>query len=266
MATPPSSMPAAERKLTRSSLNFRSSVISVFVAMNRVEPFMLHRDLITATSRLFHQHRFDSVVHLPHETPALFEVYAEWVYSNRSSAILQNLRAHEVVHRADGSGQLDQPGADHLLGLAILGERLRDVTFKNAVVDAYVDMLMTGCICPTHFAKAIYEGLPRGNGFARLYVDVWCWNSDESWFEELEERDDPNSAPGAFWLDVVKRRIQLGRRVYDARIKAPWVANRAQYYEVEGEMVLDDEENAEQAVGTEDDDIDVLVKPEPKSR
>lgn len=228
------------------------------------EPFILHRDLVTETSQLLQQYRSESAITLPDESPALFEVYAEWIYSNRSLTILHNLRAHETVKRGDGSGLVDQPGAEHLFHLYCLGERLRDAAFKNAVVDAYADMLNEGGSCPTHFARWIYAELPPGNAFARLYVDMWCWNSDGSWFEELEAKDDPNTAPAAFWLDVVKRKTQLGKKVFDARLRAPWVADRTQYYEVEEQPLQNGGEKRGQVGVQRSDGAIFLVKQEPE--
>ncbi|KAF4535157.1 hypothetical protein BFW01_g12307 [Lasiodiplodia theobromae] len=233
--------------------------MSIYVSIS-AEPFILHKNLITSTSALFRDYRFESVLTLPEEDAALFEVYAEWIYSNHSLAVLHDLRAHEVVKRADGT--TDQPGAEHLFHLYCLGARLRDVTFKNAVVDAFVDMLMKATECPTHLAKWIYERLPPGNTFGKLYVDMWCWNSDESWFEDLEQRDDPISAPGEFWLDVVKKKTLLGKKIYDARLRVPWVADRTQYYEEEKH-----ETGGEHSVWSsvhQTENSGVVVKPDPE--
>lgn len=222
---------------------------------NDTEPFKLHKDLASASSSLFRRYRNEDALNLPDEEPHLFELYAQWLYSKNSKAVFKDLRAHELVKCDDGT--IDQPGAETLFHLFCLGERIRDVTFKNTVVDAYIDAVKRAKNYPTHLAAWIYERLPENSGFRKLYIDIWCWDSDELWFEDLESRDDPLTAPGAFWLDVFKRKTELGRTVYGSRYKKPWDSDRTQYHETEEETEGEAEDQVE-----EDETLEVVTKSE----
>lgn len=239
--------------------NFRGPLLSIYIGSDS-DPFVVHKDLLGATSALFRRYLSEDALTLPDEDPQLFEIYAQWLYARNSKAVLKELRAHELVPRDDGSGVSDQPGADTLFHLFCLGERIHDVKFKNAVIDAYIDATIKGEENPIHLAGWIYERLPEASTFKRLYIDIWCWNSDVHWFEDLQPRDDPLTAPGAFWLDVLKKKTALGRNVYDGRLRAPWVADRGQYHEEECEDGDDGEEL--DATKDENEDLEVVIKTE----
>lgn len=229
--------------------------MGVYVGPNR-KLYHIHKRLLLGASRLLQ--RSDGSVDLPNEEPRLFQVYMEWLYGNRSKTVFKAINAHEVTVTATGTE--DMPGARALIELYLLGERLRDVKFKNAVVDAYIKAVQKATNSPACFAAQIYSQLPTDSPFRHLYVDMWAWYFNHMWFEDLEPGDDALAAPGEFWLDVTKKSAHYGKSRYNARAKPPWVANKAQY--LEEEVQEEDEVEESDEMEESDHDFEAIVKQE----
>jgi hypothetical protein len=111
------------------------------------------------------------MVELPDCDPDNFIVYAEWLYTGRMCTIAPgdyDLMLGAIKERAT------------LSGCYALGSFLQDSDFRDAVIDALVDMVVCNNFTYTVPAKVVYDISSSKSPHRKLAVDfvVHCWSTD----------------------------------------------------------------------------------------
>jgi len=165
--------------------------------------FAMKPEWTSATSR---------IVDLTDEDPDVFEIYLHWLYFKTLSTI-----------------QGRPPSADmeyiELAQCYVLGEKLLDVKFKNAIMDALVEVLENEqkgtCILPGSWAiETIYEGTTEGSPARILLVAMWIGRAAPSCKVTL------NKCHPEFIIDLAKGFLEL-----DVAVTSPWKDSMEKYYE-----------------------------------
>ncbi|OCL08415.1 hypothetical protein AOQ84DRAFT_40631 [Glonium stellatum] len=145
--------------------------------------FYVHEDLICSSSEFFRnainggwRKSDDRVIQLANDPPDAFGLYIQWLYTKRiPSGDFENTKS-----------LIEQEYAQ--LGVAyVLGEKLQDLAFKNAIIDALIevtDILMVSgkpCFPRPDTVRYIYEGTPGPCGVRRLLVDFFMYHGDREW-------------------------------------------------------------------------------------
>ena len=193
-------------------------MINVAVGTNG-NTYPVHESLICASSDFFQTARKPEwsegnpgVVDLSDEKPDIFEVYLHWLYFKTLSTVQ------------------DQPPTSNpeYLELAqcyVLGEKLLDVKFKNAVIDAMIDVLVNQpeddvFIPGPSTIKTIYEGTMEGSLVRTLLVDIWAARAGKSGKTDLDE------CPPEFAIDLAKEFLDL-----NLMVDSSWEDSMEKYHE-----------------------------------
>ncbi|KAF2466688.1 uncharacterized protein BDR25DRAFT_268059 [Lindgomyces ingoldianus] len=157
------------------------------------------------------------VVELPDDVPAAFSLYMHWIYSKRLPVL------------PDPKELVTGEGGYHTLAYAyVLGERLMDFEFKNAVQDAYVLYARgsppTKRYYPTNEEiRIIYDGTRENSPMRKFLADIWTWRGKYEWIEK--DRDLPQD----FLADVTTALLKTRPPIED--LSRPWKNSHEQYHD-----------------------------------
>lgn len=136
-------------------------------------------------------------MNLPDDEPDVVEIYIHWLHARQiaSKAVFDAGFAHEYS----------------LLSRAIaLGEKLQDVGFANALVDALITLINetekdnTYCYPRPRHLRYIYEHTSQTAPVRRLLVDIWFWHAKE---DTMMETDD-DQYPHDFLVDLARKALR----------------------------------------------------------
>jgi hypothetical protein len=189
-------------------------MINVVVGTNG-NTYPVHESLICASSNFFQTARKPEwsagnpgVVDLSDEMPDIFEVYLHWLYFKTFPTI-----------------QDQDPEYMELGQCYVLGEKLLDVKFKNAVIDAMSDVLENqpedDVFIPGPLTiETVYEGTPKGSPARALLVDMWAVKAGKFGKADLDE------CPPEFAIDLAKEFLEL-----NLLVDSPWEYSMEKYHE-----------------------------------
>ncbi|KAK3076874.1 hypothetical protein LTS18_011764 [Coniosporium uncinatum] len=173
--------------------------------------FSVHEKLICASSDFFKdgmsrdwKESRERTFTFEYDEPEIFDIYACWLYYQKFPT------------RLDRGGLEGNKEYVQLAKAYVLGEKLQDRDFQDAVIDAVVDKsnhLTEGnkTWSPVGDAvKIIYDGTPDTSPAQKLLVDIHCHYGHTLW---LTDHCPPNKdIPHDFLLD-------LARKMFDERPK-----------------------------------------------
>ncbi|KAJ4365564.1 hypothetical protein N0V83_008184 [Neocucurbitaria cava] len=121
-------------------------------------------------------------VDLTDEDPEVFKVYLHWLYMRTLPTVHRDLNLRGQKHEFD-----------QLSNCYILGEKLMDVRFKNAILDGVVDAMNNTPFCTGKMPgeasiNIIYSGTSEGSPARRLLVDIWVMYAGENWIKHLTDK------------------------------------------------------------------------------
>ncbi|KAF2707461.1 hypothetical protein K504DRAFT_492928 [Pleomassaria siparia CBS 279.74] len=157
------------------------------------------------------------IIDLPDDDPAAFSLYLQFIYSKQLPILSDTHDDMDVSYQ----------GLDMAYGY-VLGERLMDREFKNAISDAYV-LFARGTppgrrSYPTNEeVRIIFEGTSERAPLRQLFVDIWCCRGKYEW---MEIDDD---LPRDFLFEVTKALLKA--RPSLESMSRPWKNNHLQYHE-----------------------------------
>lgn len=189
---------------------------SIFVGDDTTEPYVVHLDLLTATSEFFKKaltgefKEKDGIVRLADECPDVFERYMGWLYNAKLSTNLK---------------------WSNIFDIYAFGIFIQDDKFCNAVIDYLVKAVMDKKRIPKSLAHRAYLKLPPSSPFLMLLVDFWVHNTinDSVWFTVRNDtKSDCALGPAEFWVAVahglsVKASSKTGGG-------QPWEENKCRYH------------------------------------
>ncbi|OQO01633.1 hypothetical protein B0A48_12669 [Cryoendolithus antarcticus] len=126
----------------------------------------------------------ERTIRLPEERPDDFRYYLHFLYKHEiATEPLDNPAGFDIAERY----------AFHA-DLYLLGERMQDRDFKNAIIDCMIETneLRNECNdteCPhVDTITTVYEGTPAPSPMRRLLVDMYVRQGDATWFAGADMR------------------------------------------------------------------------------
>ncbi|KAH0366959.1 hypothetical protein KCU65_g5002, partial [Aureobasidium melanogenum] len=101
---------------------------------------------------------------------AAFRLYAEWVYSGHIQQGSLKVNAEDVDFSSIGQAY-------------ILGEKLQDEDFKNAIVDLLVQTIVTQGKMDLTLSTLVFEGTSASAPLRKLLVDLYVWYGQKDWLK-----------------------------------------------------------------------------------
>jgi hypothetical protein len=135
---------------------------TIFVG-NQTEPFVVHHNLITASSGFFAKalngefKEKEGIVRLKDQNAEHFSRYIQWLYDGK---VLFD-RAKENRHK--------------VLMQTILGSFIQDRWYCNALIDALIDDVVKKYSFPSALSREAFAKLPASSPFLKLLVDFWVY-------------------------------------------------------------------------------------------
>ncbi|USP73218.1 hypothetical protein yc1106_00492 [Curvularia clavata] len=138
-------------------------------------------------------------IDLTDEDPAIFEIYVHWLYFRVLPTTAEDLDNTEVDFEFCT-----------LSKCYVLGEKLMDTAFKNAIIDAFteakfetphLDLPSPGVIPVT----IIYDGTPKNSPARRLMIKMWSKYATADWAPLLEDMPSEFNA-NLFRAVMIKKR------------------------------------------------------------
>jgi hypothetical protein len=176
------------------------------------------------------------VIELPDDDPAAFALYMSYLYSRQLPILCDTAcPPGNSSLPMDPNGDEDENEGFHTLSYAyVLGERLLDTGFKNAIIDAYV-LYARGSPAASQHTKRLYpsnadicilySGTAETSPIRRLLVDIWSCRGKWEWIDQ-----DPD-LPADFLREVTKALLKSRGNVES--LSRPWKNSHEQYHEPE---------------------------------
>lgn len=149
-------------------------MVTVRVGAEKAD-FAVHQNLLCKNSPFFDAALRNDwteaetrVVPLPEARPEVFSVYQSW--------LLQQTIFSAAPEQADEEWSI-------LIEAYVLGERLGDVNFKDAIMDAVLEKRKEEDTVPTTQISTIYEGTPTGSSLRKWIVDMIVRHGTSEWFD-----------------------------------------------------------------------------------
>ncbi len=182
-----------------------------------VQGFIVHKAPLCFYSRFFEAacngrwtEAENGHVNLPNDSPAVFEVLVQWLYTQRIAAAIYHNHETTMVM---------------LVRLYVLADKLGILELKNMSIDAFVEDGETRYVLPKEpIIQEVWKTTMPGSPLRQVCVDLWSWDSAPCNFDFQEAAGDL----GDFLYRVAKI---LATRVSLAPAEAPFRTNMCQYHE-----------------------------------
>lgn len=162
--------------------------------------FSVHESIICKASPFFKKsmgsgwvESQDGLVRLESEDPAVFQVYMHWLYRNT------------LPVRIDSPGSVGNAEYMQLAKAYVLGDFLQDGSFKDAVLDAFLEKRLSYATDGQQWnpcgpvIRHIYDNTLDSSKARRLLVDIYTENGRGDW---LTKWATPEDLPKEFLLDL----------------------------------------------------------------
>ncbi|KAK4543233.1 hypothetical protein LTR36_005783 [Oleoguttula mirabilis] len=189
---------------------YGTSIIIFEVGKERPERFALHENLITPRSDFVRmalskewKEGQERTIPLPEDDADVFRAYHLWIYHNR---IFSDKRTDTTPFQGSLTTIAQEDGTEYplLIQAYILGEKLLDTHFKDAVIDCIIDKLRTTRTFDVRLTNLIYDNTPEKSPLRRLLQDVYIWSGNAAWLDEELLGEYVNAE---FVLDLGKRHM-----------------------------------------------------------
>jgi hypothetical protein len=179
----------------------------------------VHKDLISATSEFFKNATKPEwategkPIDLSDEQPVIFKKYCQWLYT-------KTVPPRETT--------IDNNTFMYLAHMYVLGEKIIDHTFQNAIINAMIanhasakpSKKVPGLKVPGwNTIDIIYKGTTERAPARRLLVDIWVFNMLPTW-ETLDTLKEVKYKPFA---DDLLRALIEKRGIPDRAMARPWI-------------------------------------------
>ncbi|KAF2018452.1 hypothetical protein BU24DRAFT_421440 [Aaosphaeria arxii CBS 175.79] len=172
-------------------------------------------------------------IELPEDDPAAFELYMSFLYA-KQLPILSVPSEAATTAAANSSWEPESDGYHTLAYAYVLGDRLLDIKFKNAIVDAYV--LYARGTQPakryypsTEEIRILYEGTREEAPIRQLLVDIWTARGKSDWLEA--DADLPREFLAQVTKGLLKSREKATGIGAAEGLSRPWKLSHEQYHE-----------------------------------
>ncbi|PLB48318.1 hypothetical protein P170DRAFT_448051 [Aspergillus steynii IBT 23096] len=183
---------------------FQGRTIDIVVGVER-KVYSVHEQLIRASSVFFDKvmagewtESRQRTVQLPDDDPEIFALYVHWLYCGTLPVFCD---------------EPDPAKNDEYMGLIkayVLGDKLLDAEFHNAVIDAIVEESRSEAqdkhlwFPGEKVIEYAYENTTERAPIRRLLVDMWAIYAKSSWLDDPEESA---YLPHTFLLGLLSKRL-----------------------------------------------------------
>jgi len=188
-------------------------------------------------------------IDLPEDDPDAFSLYRTWLYSGKlaimpsaSTAVVTTTGPNTTPSLRNNPNNDSQLSNDthptepdthyHTLAYAyVLGERLLDRAFRNAIADVYVLYARGNPPAKRYYPsneeiRILYDGTRDGSPIRQLLVDIWYCRGKMEWIDKDAE------LPNEFCLSVMKELFRVRQEGKDfVNLSRPWKLSHLQYHE-----------------------------------
>ncbi|KAG9634099.1 hypothetical protein KCU64_g15548, partial [Aureobasidium melanogenum] len=145
---------------------------------------------------------------------AAFRIYTEWVYSGRIQKGALEVNAEDIDFSSIGQAY-------------ILGEKLQDQRFKNAIINLLLQTILTQGKMELTFPTLVFKETSVSAPLRRLLVDLYVWYGYKDW---LKPNGSKEAISGTFLSDLSA--AFFDRHGHDGVTKAKVLAlNPCNYHE-----------------------------------
>jgi hypothetical protein len=97
----------------------------------------------------------------------------------------------------------------------VLGDVLQDEGFKNAVIDAIVEVATKSNVYPTAFTSinSVYENTSKSAMLRKLMVDFWAFCYSTKWFEFEQCKGGDGPYPSEYLYEVLRVAVKETRHI-----------------------------------------------------
>lgn len=153
-------------------------------------------------------------INMPDDDVAAFQTYQSWLYSGAL-----------FTRPSMGARSDDEYGV--LVRAYLLGQKLMDSDFKDTIIDAIVNKLITTGLFDIRQTSAVYDNTMRDDALRRLWLDIYHHQGQASWLaDDLDECD----ISAEFLYEF--SRLKLSRQgVFATSMVPAYATNLCQYHE-----------------------------------
>ena len=199
-ATPSTWLTRSVMKVLNGVPDMGTNMVAFTVGKDNIQQFIVHENVIKPRSEFVRlalskewKEAKERTIPLPDEESATFELYQHWVYFNHIPM--------------DGQPSADRGKHYNLLTKAyILGEKLLDPHFKDAIIDCLIERLRTTLTFDVRLTNLIYEHTPEKSPLRRLLQDIYIWCGNATWLDEQVLGEFVNAD---FAVDLSKRQMSF---------------------------------------------------------
>ncbi|KAI4693231.1 uncharacterized protein J4E88_001602 [Alternaria novae-zelandiae] len=196
--------------------------------------FHIHKSVLCKTSAFFQNATKPEwtaptprPIDLSDELPEIFHLYVQWLYSGKIAV--------EIMSSSDSDTEVRKhENVDYhsLIQSYILGEKLMDTTFQNAVLQCLIECVeQADCFPGDRTIKTAYKRTIKHSPLRKLLVDFWVWHGDSE-----GAADDMNLSLGTdFTNDLLKAMLEA-RPSPDTsaeKVQPPWLTH-PEIYSIKG--------------------------------
>jgi hypothetical protein len=176
-------------------------VVVFLVGAHDPKRFIVHERLVSPRSEFARlalrgvwKEAQERTIKLPEDDPEVFSVYQQWLYDR-------------LIHTSSGNlfPQTDDE-YEALVKAYILGEKLLDTDFKDAIIDAIVDKFRSQCCFDTGLTTLVFNETPSGSPLRRLWMDAYYHFGTSEW---LEDQPDGKTIDAGFLIEFSRYQMQV---------------------------------------------------------
>jgi hypothetical protein len=153
-------------------------------------------------------------IDLSDEYPDIFHLYVQWLYSGKIAVTTRT--SHLSVNYC------------YLIQSYVLGEKLMDATFQNAVLQCLIQCVNEEGSYPLgRTVKLAYERTTKHSPLRRLLVDFWVWERGRTWGSSNMKRCEGVE----FMNDLIMALLEKRPCPHSPRaeVEPPWRTNPGDY-------------------------------------
>jgi hypothetical protein len=153
-------------------------VIVFLVGTSTPQRYSIHERLVSPRSEFVRlalrgpwKEAQERIINLPEDDSVVFSVYQQWLYGG-------------LIHTCrDTSFSGADDEYETLAKAYILGEKLMDHDFKDAVTDAIVEKLRSLRRFDTSLTNLVFSNTPSGSPLRRLWMDAYYHFGSSAWLD-----------------------------------------------------------------------------------
>lgn len=176
------------------------------VGTDPIATFTIHENLLTARSEFVRlalggggEEASTRTIPLPDDDPAVFTIYQQHLYTG----LIHTRSIDKTSISTVDTKQQETAEYSTLVHAYILGSKLLDTAFKDALIDSIIEKLRAQHTFDTHLTCLVYENTPPSSPLRRLWIDIYYFFGKADWLA------DGNDVSEEFSMELAKVQMRL---------------------------------------------------------